>query len=70
MDREQKKALVEAWALHNKILRDIQTLATAHESLAYGCIRTAETIIDGMMVDKLRGARRKEATHEERKGEG
>ena len=54
MDKEQKKALVEAWQLHSKIIREIRDLALMNEALAYGCVRTAETIIDMLMVDKLR----------------
>ena len=53
MDKEQKKLLVKAFELQSKILRDISDLAGMNKSLAYGCIRTAETLIDILMVDDM-----------------
>ena len=54
MDKEQKAALVKAWELQGKILQDIGKLAGINKTLAYGCLRTAETIVDMVMVDRLR----------------
>lgn len=56
MDKEQKKALVEAWELKSKIMKDIGTLACMNEALAYGCIRASETMIDMIMIDRVRKA--------------
>ena len=53
MDKEQKKLLVKAWQLQSKILRDISDLAGMNKPLAYGCIRTAETLIDILLVDEM-----------------
>ena len=53
MDKEQKKLLVQAFELQNKILRDIQDLASMNPSLAYGLIRSAETLIDMIIVDNV-----------------
>lgn len=53
MDKEQKALLVQAWELHTKILKDIGILATMNQSLAYGCIRSAETLIETLMVDNM-----------------
>lgn len=54
MDKEQKKNLVDAWGLMGRISEDLHKLATMNTTLAYGCIRSAETLIDMIMVDKLR----------------
>ena len=54
MDKEQKKLLVQAFELQNKILRDIKDLPFMNLSLVYGLIRTAETLLDMIMVDNVR----------------
>lgn len=56
MDKEQKELLIKAWKLSNHIIHEIRELAFMNENLAYGCLRTAETIIDMRMVDRLRRA--------------
>jgi len=60
MDKAQKAALVRAWEFKDKILRDIGKLGAINPSIAYGCIRTAETIIDMMMVNRLRDVAQRE----------
>ena len=72
MDKTQKAALVRAWKLHGQILKDIGALAEMNPSIAYGCIRTAEIMIDMMMVDRLRAKEAKlrdEAQREKGGGE-
>lgn len=54
MNKEEQKVLVEAWELQGKIIKEIRDLAIMNEALAYGCIRTAETLVDMMFVDKFR----------------
>lgn len=54
MDKEQKKLLVMAWETHHRLLREIRDLACVNIPLAYGLIRTAETMLDVMMVDWIR----------------
>jgi len=54
MDKEQKALLVHAWELHAKIVKDIGRLAIMSPLMAYGCIRSAETMIDVLMVDDIR----------------
>ncbi len=60
MDKEQKKLLVMAWEKQNKILRDIRDLASMNVSLAYGLIRTAETMIDMIEVNNVYKTRERE----------
>ena len=54
INKEQKAALVRAWKLQGQILKDIGALAEMNPPIAYGCIRTAETMVDMLMVDRLR----------------
>lgn len=54
MDKEQKRMLIDAWTLHGEIIHQISALANMNVSLAYGCIRTAETMIDMIMVNNIR----------------
>jgi len=54
MDKEQEALLVEAWELQQKINQDLGKLAVMSPTLAYGCIRNAETLIDILTVDKLK----------------
>ncbi len=58
--KEEKKLLVEAWDLHHKILDELRKLALMNVSMAYGCIRTAETMTDVIMVDRVRQTQKKE----------
>ena len=60
MDKEQKKALIKGWELENKILRELRDLAEMNITLAYGCIRTAETMIDMIAVAQFQGFNKKE----------
>lgn len=59
MNKEEQKALVKAWELEHKILREIRDLAEMNYCLAYGCIRTAETMIDVIAVKKMEDAQKK-----------
>jgi len=54
MDKEQEKALRQAWKIHQQILKDIVFLARMNVSLAYGCIDTGKTMVDLMAVDQIR----------------
>ncbi len=54
MDRKQKQALVRAWRLQHQIVKDIQNLAEMSIPMAYGCIRTAESLIDFQMANGIR----------------
>mgnify|MGYP001566969463 CR=1 FL=1 len=60
MDKLQQKLLVAAWRKQQKILREIRDLASTNVVLAYGLIRTAETMIDMIMVDNVRKVKEKE----------
>ena len=60
MDKLQQKLLVAAWGKQQKILREIRDLASINVDLAYGLIRTAETMIDIIMVDNVRKVKEKE----------
>lgn len=53
MKVEKQKLLVQAWELEHKILKEIEDLAEMNYCLAYGCIRTAETMIDFIAVAKM-----------------
>lgn len=50
MDKGQKALLVRAWRKHGLILQELRDLAEMNVSLAYGCIRTAESMIDMIMI--------------------
>lgn len=54
MNKEQQKLLVQAWKLHSKILDDIQRLAAMNVAMAYGCVRTAETLVDLVVSCNIR----------------
>ena len=56
MNKEQTKLLVQAWELQGRITEDLERLAHMSPILAYGCIRTAETIVDVIMVNRVRSA--------------
>ena len=53
MTKEQKQALERAWRLHHKIQDDLRKLALLNPPLAYGCIRTAQTMIDMIMIRRV-----------------
>ncbi len=59
MKKEEQKLLVKAWELEHKILREIRDLATMNYTLAYGCIRTAETMVDFIAVAKMHEVQKK-----------
>ena len=54
MNKAEQKLLVEAWEEHGRILSAIKRLAARNVSLAYGVIRTGETIIDMQTVAAVR----------------
>ena len=56
MKKEEQKLLVKAWELEHKILREIRDLAEMNYCLAYGCVRTAETLVDFIAVGKMQKA--------------
>ena len=56
MDKEQKKWLCEAWDKQGKIMAEIRDLAEASPTLAYGLIRSAETMIDMIFVHRAEKA--------------
>ena len=56
MDKEQKKALCEAWKLQSKIMVEIRDLAEMSPPLAYGLVRTAETMVDMIFINKTKVA--------------
>ena len=53
MNKKEKAAIVKGWEIQQEIIRDITALAQMNEPLAYGAIRTAETIIDMILVHRL-----------------
>ena len=63
MDREEaketKQALLQAWRLHKQIIKDIRRLARMNLPLAYGCIRSAEVMLDMIFVASVRKAKEK-----------
>ena len=64
MNKIVQRALVGAWEKQHKILREIRDLAEVNVSFAYGCIRTAETMIDMIMVNKSRKLIKEEKSKE------
>ncbi len=61
MKKEERDLLIKAWELEHKILREIRDLAEMNYCLAYGCVRTAETIIDFIAVSGLHKVQQEEA---------
>ncbi len=53
MKKEEEELLMQAWELQHKILQEIRGLAEMNFCLAYGCLRTAETMVDLIAISKI-----------------
>lgn len=62
LDKEQYRAFKKAWLLKGKIEHDIDELAQMNPSLAFGAIRTGETITEMQLLNRIKDAQKNKAT--------
>ncbi len=53
MEKQQSKSLAKQWQKATGLIEDIEALARSNPILAYGVIRTAETLVDFEMVSRM-----------------